>query len=101
MSHQKESTPLLLRVRAKPRFTILAYSMLEPSPEVKEELMKAGQSKMKDELRHEYDLGQLLKRGYAPSTRSATTRVQISFSSTPMSERPFAAREPLTTPYAW
>ena len=63
MSHQKESTPLLLRVRAKPRFTILAYSMLEPSPEVKEELMKTRKNRMNDELRPEYDLGRLLKGG--------------------------------------
>jgi hypothetical protein len=52
--------------------------------------IKTRKNRMKGELRPECDLGQLLKGGYVASTRRATTRVQIWFSWTRMSARPFA-----------
>ena len=63
--------------------------------------IKTRKNRMNDELRPEYDLGQLLKGGYAASTRRATTRVQISFSWSPMSARPFAVGGRLAVPSAY
>jgi len=60
--------------------------------------IKTRKNRMKDELRPEFDLGQLLKGGYVASTRRATTWVQISFSWSPMPARPFAVGGRLAVP---
>ncbi|MGO9260349.1 MAG: hypothetical protein ACLQU1_29185 [Bryobacteraceae bacterium] len=81
-------------------------SLLERRPETKEKPLKKRSDKMGDELRSEYDLGQLLKGGvrgkYAKHYHAGTHLVLLDpDADAPTSARPSAVRKQSTTPYAW